>query len=100
MTEWMQQAVALAEGGRIDAALDVLFDAIDDPEIGGRFEEVNALLVDPSTAQLHTDLLIGMLVTTLPCKSKLPARPAYCEAVRLVLIERHEDVDALLDGLT
>jgi len=42
MAPYLKQAHALDQSGKVDDALDVIYDAMDDAFIDGRFDEIDA----------------------------------------------------------
>jgi len=83
----------------IDSALDLIYDSVDGMLRAGDFSELNSLIEHLAVQQFSTDILLGLLTSTLPARSKLPSRLAFGQRVRLLFETRGEDVEALLVGL-
>lgn len=82
-----------------DAALDMVYQTIDNLAHWGCFAEVDLILADHRLLTLPTDLLLAFLTVTLPFRSRLTTRESLVVAARQVLTERGEDAGALLAGL-
>ena len=73
----------LSRAGELDAALDLVFDQVDDLLLSERFPEVNRLLREVPVATLDSSILIGLLTVTGPAREALrEARPAFVTRVR------------------
>ena len=83
----------------IEDALDVIFEAVDLALLAGKFRECDRALASVNVDEWPTDLLGGLLSITLAASHELPARAAFFERTRRVLIERGDDTPGLLDGL-
>src|SRR6266436_6087207 len=57
-----------------NAALDLIYDSMDEMMRKGEFDSLNSLLANINVADLSVDLLLGLLTATLPAKSRLPSR--------------------------
>ncbi len=95
----VDRAQELAEGGHVDAALDLLFDYFDELLLAGSFAEVATLLDQIEPSNLATPLLLAILTVTLPARDKLVARRAWFAKVERTLGDRGEAVKELLAGL-
>jgi hypothetical protein len=78
----------LSRAGKLDAALDLVFDHVDDLLLAGRFPEVNRLLCSVPVGKLDPAILIGFLTITGPARGALDARSAFAVRVRDHLHER------------
>lgn len=87
--------------GHTSCALDMIYDVVDDMLIDGQTETVNRLLGRLRAQRLDIATMLGFLSITLDDASRLPARPAYLQAVRDDLRRRGEQdrMDDLLRGL-
>ena len=75
--------------GKLDAALDLVFDQIDDMLLLKRFPEVSQLLRLAPVQTLDTAILVGFLTITGPARDALrDARPAFVLRVREELEKR------------
>ncbi|HEY5741872.1 MAG TPA: hypothetical protein VIS99_04965 [Terrimicrobiaceae bacterium] len=96
---FIERANRLAELKKVDAALDLLYDQVDEVLHVGEFGKLDRLLRSANTETLSADILLGLLTTTLPAKSKLPSRPRFCKDVERSLRRRNEWEEGLLVGL-
>jgi len=95
----IEHAKRLDDNGFVDAALDIVYDKVDTLLGKGEFEEVDALLksVDPSS--LSIDILLGLLTSSLPARTKLPSRGDLFIAVEKEVKRRGRWKNGLLSGL-
>ena len=96
---FLENARRLDEHRQTDAALDLIFDQIDEMLLAGKFVEVDQLLQDISPSDYSVELLLGILTATLPAKDELSSRAQFFQQVREVLRERGELKEGLLVGL-
>lgn len=96
LTQRFAEALKLQD---VEDALDVIFNAVDSALTAGRFRECNRALASVSVDEWPTDLLGGLLSITAAASHELPARAAFFERTRRVVIERGDDTPGLLDGL-
>jgi len=89
----------LDQHGQTDAALDIIFDQIDEMLLAGEFEPVDQLLMEIMPSDYSVELLLGLLTVTLPAKNRLCNRVAFFERVRQSLQEHGETDEGLLVGL-
>lgn len=85
--------------GQTDAALDIVFDQIDEMLLAGKFKKVNQLLVDTETDNYSVELLLGILTATLPAKNQLQDRAEFYKRTARTLKSRGELQEGLLVGL-
>jgi hypothetical protein len=91
--------IRLAQKGRLDTALDLIYDKIDDLFLAGQFEEVDSLLGKIDIRGSSVDILLGFLTATLPAKSRLPSRAPFFHKVEIFLQETGRMEEGLLSGL-
>ena len=99
LEELLGPALQLERHGRIDSALDALYDRVDDLLKTGEFEALNDMLQDARVGSLSTDVLLGVLTATLPARSKLPARAKFFHDAGAAIRGRGEWENGLLAGL-
>jgi hypothetical protein len=99
VVSFLEQAKRLAQRGQIDSALDIIYDQVDELLLAGEFHQVDDLLASATPEQLSIDLLLALLTSTLPAKSKLSNRSAFFRRVEDALQSRGELRDGLLIGL-
>lgn len=92
-------AQSLTSFGRVDAALDIIYRAIDDLMTKGELENLNSILENIDISRYSSDIWLAILTATLPVKSKLPSRKAFFQTVERELIAIGENEPGLLAGL-
>lgn len=95
----LEASARLAQKGRIDTALDLIYDKIDDLFHARKFEEVDSLLGKIDIRNSPLDILLGYLTATLPAKSRLPSRAKFFHDVEAFLRETGRMEEGLLSGL-
>ncbi len=96
---FIERANRLDVSGRTDAALDLLYDSVDEFLCRGELAKLNSYLSCVVAADLTINILIGLLTATLPARSRLPARRALFMEVDAELRRRNEFEEGLLTGL-
>jgi hypothetical protein len=96
---FVEQANRLVKIGQIDAALDLIYDRIDTFLINHKFGDVDSILKHVNAEQFSVDILLGLLTSTLPARTQLPARGAFFEKVEREITKRGEWEEGLLTGL-
>jgi hypothetical protein len=97
--DFVEHARRLDHHGRTDAALDLIYDQIDALMTGGKFEAIGSLLQRLDLGALSVDLLLGLLTSTLPARTKIPFRGDFFRAVESEIKRRGEWENGLLTGL-
>ena len=92
-------AQRIAEQGKVDSALDLIYERADEMLLAGEFSPLNKIISDLSVDNLTIDVLLAVLTISLPAKSKLPARSSFYLSVKQKLLERGEFREGLLTGL-
>lgn len=77
----LPQLYELVQNRRIDDALDLLYDVIDDLLVSKSFAACERMLAKIDLARMNPDLLVGVLSITLPAKSVLTARDQFVRSV-------------------
>ena len=95
----MERADRLDDGKHTDAALDLIYDAVDKLMRDRQFDQLDAILAPIAVVGLSVDILLGLLTATLPAKSRLPSRGAFFNAVEQSLKRRGVYEQGLLTGL-
>jgi hypothetical protein len=95
------QIEALSRGGKLDAALDIVFDCVDDMLLAGRFSDVDVLLERVPVDRLDPAVLVGFLTITGPARKLLASRAAFVTHVLDQLRGRMdpEELVAVMRGL-
>jgi len=91
----------LSREGKLDTALDLVFDHIDDLLLAGHFDEVSRLLDSVAVEQLDPAILVGFLTITSAASAAIQARAAFVVRVRAHLRDRmpREELESVLQGL-
>jgi len=93
----------LQEYGKIDTALDYLFDSVEEQLVKGNFKLCNKLFKDPRIDELDINLKIGFLTITFPWKDELNLRyPFYCKVDQELGIkykDEPQNVNLIIGGL-
>jgi hypothetical protein len=97
--EFVQRAVRLDEKGHTDAALDLIYDSVDELMRKGEFPQLDSMLSKVEPASLSADILLGILTATLPARSRLAARRDLFRKAESVLKARSDWQEGLLVGL-
>ena len=96
---FVHRASRLDQAGHRDAALDLLYDGVDELMQRGEFGQLDAVLARLGPATLSTNLLLGVLTATLPARHSLPARRALLPGIEQALRSRGDYEEGLLTGL-
>lgn len=83
----------------LEAALDFLFENIDELLRENRNKEIDALLRRQNVEKLSTDILLGLLTATAPARTRLSARSEFYSRVKHELSVRNGFDVSILDGL-
>lgn len=86
---------------KIDTALDVIYESVQNFLLDGKFDLVDEMLVDGKIKELVPDLQLGLLVVTRPFKGKLSRRVDFFKVVHtnFVLSKSQERADRILNSL-
>ena len=93
------RANRLEQRGRVSAALDLIYDSIDELMRIGEFDKLDTIIRTLPVSLLAVDVLLGILTATLPGRTRLSSRPSLYQQVEKSLRERGEYEDGLLVGL-
>jgi len=88
--------------GKTDDAINVIYKDVDELLRGKRFVECDDLLesiIGMDSIPYSADLLLALLVATLPVRYTLPNRDAFLKRVEKVLYERGEYEEGIVLGL-
>jgi hypothetical protein len=96
---FLQRAQRLDRMGHTDAALDLLYDNIDEQMRQGRFADLDLVLATLHVEDYSADMLLGLLTATLPARSRLLARASLLTKVEETLRRRGKYEEGLLVGL-
>ncbi|HQZ66689.1 MAG TPA: hypothetical protein PLY87_16470 [Planctomycetaceae bacterium] len=96
---FVDDAQRLASQGKVDAALDLIYDRADEMLLAGEFVALDSIIEGLDVEQLSVDVLLAVLTITLPAKDKLTTRNEFFECVKRTLKDRGEYMEGLLTGL-
>jgi hypothetical protein len=96
---FIRRARRLDAQGRTDAALDLIYDSVDELLRSNQFPEIDAIVARVAVEDCSTDILLGLLTATLPARTKLLLRKHFFWAVDRNLKTRPEYEGGLLAGL-
>jgi hypothetical protein len=96
---FVQSANRLDRAGHRNAAMDLIYDRIDEMMRRDQMPALDALQQSVPVEELTVDVLLALLTATLPVKKRLKARPDLFERTERVLRDRGEYEDGLLTGL-
>lgn len=101
--DMFDQLLALQCDGKIDTALRKLFNDVENEALKdvSDLSTVDQLFIDERTKRFDKDLQVGLLVITLPWKSKFENREGYMSFVKSTLLEHYTDkqTERVLSGL-
>ena len=95
----LEQSRSLEQAGRTDAALDLLYEHIDETLLAGEFDRVDGLLEAVDPAKESVSVLVTILTATLPARKRLAKRKGFFIAVERALRESGCLESGLLTGL-
>lgn len=96
---FLDRARRLDKAGNTDAALDLIYESVNGKLSRGRFKDVDAVLQTTEPWSLSVDLMLGLLTSTLPARTKLPSRGTFFQKSEAAIKDRKEWEDGLLTGL-
>lgn len=96
---FLDRARRLDHSGHTDAALDLIYENVNGKLSRGRFKEVDSVLETTEPMSLSVDLILGLLTSTLPARTKLPSRSTFFQKSEAAIKDRNEWEDGLLTGL-
>lgn len=98
---WIERVYQAGCRDQIDVGLDELLRAFNQLFQASRFARADSLLQHLDLDRLASpDLLVGLLVATLPARDRLPSRPLLVTRIRRRLTASHpERVTRLMKGL-
>jgi hypothetical protein len=97
---WLKKLYQLCAEGKVDPAIDMVLDAVDDLLTASDLTRCNEILECADVERLLDEASISLLMETLRAKKGLPARPDfYCRIEGKLRRQRVSEADALLEGL-
>lgn len=97
--QFIFDAQRLAETGRVEAALDLIYEHLDEMMRRGELGNLDGILCGLPVADLPTDVLLGILSASLPMRARVSSRADFFSKVEKTLKERGEWEAGLLTGL-
>ena len=98
-SSFLDRCRRLDDQGYSDSALDMLYDSIDQFMRDGRFAELNTLVESVDVESYSDDILLGLLTSTLPARTKLPSRKHVFQKIKKTLKRRNDYEEGMLAGL-
>ncbi len=99
LDDFLANARRAESRGRLNAALDEIYNHVDEMLLAGMFSEVDDRLESIDCDEHSTDLLLAMLTITYAAKSSLPRRTDFYNRAEDSIRRRGELEDGLLFGL-
>jgi len=101
LNDIINQAEALIKSHKIDSGLDMLLDYIDSMLWQSEFDIISSCLDALDVKAYSVDILLALLMTTNPAKSKIKSRSrsSFYDRVNNEIEDRKEMEPYLLDGL-
>lgn len=97
---WVLQMYDLVASKRLEEAIDLLYDNVDDMLLEGKMQECDDILQQIDIRRLDSYLMIGLLSITLSASEHLPHRKVLVEEIENYLrATEPERADALMKGL-
>jgi hypothetical protein len=82
------RAQRLETKGNIDAALDLIYDSVDELFLANRLDQCDKILQNLQAVDYSVDVLIALLTSTLPASHLLPSRKQFFTEVERILTQR------------
>lgn len=95
----IDRAIKLDQRGNTDAALDLLYDTVDDQMRKGRFDDLSNIFASANADTLSVDVILGLLTATLPARCRISERTNFFDKAKHSLAKRGLLTDDLLVGL-
>lgn len=96
---WFADALRENEAGRIDVALDIVYDKIDNWMSRGHYAACGAFLRSLSVEELPTRIILAIAVTTRPASDEIPQREEFFDRAWNALKMRNKNPEKLLGKL-
>ncbi len=96
---FFERAIRLDTHGHNEFALDLIYDSVDQLLFNQAFSQLDAILAKIDVSVASTDLILAILTSTLPPKSRLPSRHSLLERFESQLKADGEFEEGLLVGL-
>lgn len=97
--DFLDAARRMDDLGLTDAAIDEIFDRVNEMLCDGKYQEVDDLLASATCDGYSVDLLLALLTITHAAKQYLPHRHLFFARVEQSILDRGEQSDRLLFGL-
>ena len=98
-SEFVVRANRLDTSGYRNAAMDLLYERIDQVMRDGDFDVLDSVLKTLDAEHLSLDVILGVLTATLPARRRLPTRKTFFQEAERTLRARGEYDDGILTGL-
>jgi hypothetical protein len=97
---WLKKIYTLVEQAETDAAVDILYECIDDLLLAGQFEDIDTLFTCIDLTKLNTEMILAILSVTAAGSKVLSERLSFGARARARLIELGHTGDKLEQLLT
>ena len=91
MFDWLETIYSLVADRKVDDAIDVVLDNIDDMLLAGEFGQCDRALSAVDLDRLDTNLMVCFMSVTLAAKRHLQNRAAFVDAVERKLEDTRPD---------
>jgi hypothetical protein len=97
--DFLDRARRLEDHSRLNSALDVVYNHVDEMLLAGMFSELDDRIASIECDKYSADLLLAMLTITHAAKSRLPRRKDFYDRVEESIRRRGELEEGMLFGL-
>ncbi len=85
---WFLKAVELDDNSEHDAALDIIYDTLDDLIIAGEYDNVDCFLDQLKVENFCPNLLYGISTITFYAAEHLPSRALFVNRVNVIFKDK------------
>jgi hypothetical protein len=97
---WLQEIYRLVATDEKDAAVDILYERVDELHRRGEFAASDRVIAQVDLERLDTLLLVALLSITCPASHELQNRAKLVERIEARLMELAPDrIEGLMEGL-
>lgn len=97
--DFVSNAKSTEDDGRVDDAIDIIYDGIDELLHNERFSECDSILEKIDVDVYSLDIILSLLTATLPVRSKLPSRKKLLKDIETKLRNTGQYKESILSGL-
>lgn len=96
---FFEKAFKIEQAGQLDSAIDLIYDSVDKLLRDSNINYIDESLKSANVKRYSVDIMLAVLISTYPAKSKLKARNAFFLRVKNHLDISRDDTDQILAGL-